>query len=69
MPPLRPYATAATLTPIELERQIPLIEAARLVGVSVKTLDRHYPHLIRRPSPRRKTMKLRDVLAIGQAQS
>ena len=67
MPPLRAYASAATLTPIELERQVPLKEAARLAGVSVKTLDRHYRHLIRRPSPRRRTMKLRDVLVIGQA--
>ena len=67
MPVLRPYVPATKLSPIELERQVPLHEAARLSGVSERTLQRHHAEKIRRPSPRRRTMKLRDVLAIGQA--
>jgi hypothetical protein len=68
-PPRRPRPPATTLTPIELERQVPLAEAARLTDLTVKTLERHYRHLIRRLSPRRRAMKLRDVITIGHGQS
>jgi hypothetical protein len=57
------------LTPVELERQIPLEEVARLNHISIKTIERYYAHLIRRPSPKRRTMKLSDALAIAQAQN
>lgn len=51
--------------PFELERVITLAEAAELTGLSRDSLQRHYARLIRRLSPRRVGMKLRDVLAIG----
>jgi hypothetical protein len=38
-------------------------EAARIKGISPDTFKRHYSHLIRKPSPRRCTVKLRDLLA------
>jgi hypothetical protein len=64
--PARQQKAAAklpTLTALELERHIDLDEAARIKGVSVDTLRRHYGHLIRRPSPRRCTIKIRDLLS------
>jgi hypothetical protein len=48
---------------IELEKHVSVPEAARIKGISPDTFKRHYPHLIRRPSPRRCTVKLRDLLA------
>jgi hypothetical protein len=50
---------------LELERVISLAETAELTGVSEDTIRRHHPHLIRRLSPRRVGVKLRDALAIG----
>ena len=50
---------------LELEKIISLNEAAALSGISIDGLRRHYPHLIRKLSPRRVGVKLRDVLAIG----
>jgi hypothetical protein len=50
-----------SLTALE-ERHISVLEAARLKGVSQDTFRRHYPHLIRKVSPRRNTVKLRDLL-------
>lgn len=51
---------------LELERVISLAETAEIAGVSEDTLRRHYPKIIRRLSPRRVGVKLRDALAIGQ---
>jgi len=48
---------------IELERHVSVPEAARIKGISPDTFKRHYSHLIRKPSPRRCTVKLRDLLA------
>ena len=52
-----------SLTALELERHISIPEAAALKGVSVDTFKRHFKHLIRRISPRRNAVKLRDLLA------
>jgi hypothetical protein len=43
-------------------------EHAELTGLSTDTLRRRYTHLIRRLSPRRVGMKLRDVLTIGTSE-
>jgi hypothetical protein len=48
---------------LERERMLSRKEAARLKGISVDTLDRHYRHLFRRISPRRIGIKLADLLA------
>jgi len=53
------------LTAIDLERHISVDEAAELKGVSRDTFRRHFAHLIRKPSPRRLTVKLRDLIAEG----
>lgn len=51
---------------LELEKIVSLNEAATLAGISVDGLRRHHGHLIRRLSPRRVGVKLRDALAIGK---
>jgi hypothetical protein len=53
---------------LEGERVLSLDEAAEIVGVSTDTLRRRYGHLILSLSPRRRGMRLRDVLSIGQPQ-
>jgi hypothetical protein len=50
---------------LELERMLTLPEVSDLTGLSPDTLKRRYAHLIRRMSPRRIAMKLRDALSIG----
>jgi hypothetical protein len=57
------------LTAVELERIVPLDEVVRLTSLSEDSLKRHHSHLIRTLSPRRRGMKLRDALAIGEAKS
>jgi hypothetical protein len=42
-----------------------MAEVAALTGLHPDTLKRRYPHFIRKLSPRRNAMKLRDVLSIG----
>jgi hypothetical protein len=56
-----------TLTALELERHIPLAEAASIKGVSVDTFKRRYRHLIRRVSERRVAVKVRDLLEADAA--
>jgi hypothetical protein len=51
------------LSALELERHISVPEAAKIKGISPDTFKRHFGHLIRKPSPRRATVKLRDLLA------
>jgi hypothetical protein len=50
--------------PPELERHrmvsVPL--AAQLMGISEDTFERHYAHLIRQVSPRRKAVRVGDVI-------
>jgi hypothetical protein len=51
-----------TLSALELERIVCVPEASKLKGVSPATFKRHYSHLIRKLSPRREGVKLRDLL-------
>jgi hypothetical protein len=51
-----------SLTALDLERHISVKQAAELKGVSQDTFKRHYAHLIRQVSPRRQTVKMRDLL-------
>jgi hypothetical protein len=51
----------------ELERILTLGDVAELTGLSEDGIRRHYGYLIRRLSPRRVGMKLRDALTIGDA--
>ncbi len=48
---------------LELESVVSVDQAARLKGVSRDTFKRTYAHLIRKISPRRNGVKLRDALA------
>jgi hypothetical protein len=59
----RPPASATST--LALEKIVTLAEAAELAGISKDSLRRHHAHLIRRLSPRRVGVKLRDVLSIG----
>ena len=54
---------APALSAIELERHIPVPEAARLKGISEDSYRRHYAHLIRQVSPHRQAVKLKDAIA------
>jgi hypothetical protein len=53
---------------LEGERIISLYEAAEITSISTDTLRRRYGHLIIHLSPRRRGIRLRDVLSIGQPQ-
>jgi hypothetical protein len=48
------------------DRMLTLRQAAELTSLSEDTLRRNYPDKIRKLSVRRRGMKLRDVLAIGE---
>jgi hypothetical protein len=50
---------------LALRRKISVGEAAELNDVSEDTFRRHYPHLIKKISPRRDAVELGDALAIG----
>lgn len=54
---------------LQLKRMLSLQEAALLRGISVDTLRRRYPHLIRKLSSRRDGMSVEDALSIGQIKS
>jgi hypothetical protein len=66
MPSIRPEVTGRSglpeLSALDLEKSISVPEAAAIKGISPWTFERHYGHLIRKPSPRRKTVKLRSLL-------
>jgi hypothetical protein len=62
MPNNTPAELFPKLSALDLERHISVAEAARLKGVSVDTFQRHYASLIRKVSPRRNVVKLRDLL-------
>jgi hypothetical protein len=51
------------LTALDLERHISVLEAAEIKGVSKDTFVRHYKHIIRKTSPRRNTVKIRDLVS------
>ena len=50
------------LTARELEMHVSVPEAAEIKGISVDTFKRRLKHLIRKASPRRDVVKLRDLL-------
>jgi hypothetical protein len=60
-PPLND--TLPKLTALDLERHVSVPVAAEIKGISLDTFKRHYAHLIRKTSPRRNTVKVRDLLA------
>jgi hypothetical protein len=53
---------------LELERMLTLEEVAELTGLSPDTLRRRYAHLIKKLSPRRVGMRMRDALSIGESE-
>jgi hypothetical protein len=63
MPSNATTETLPKLSALELERHVSVPEAARIKGISVDSFKRHFPHLIRKPTPRRTTVKLRDLLS------
>jgi hypothetical protein len=52
----------ADLSPLELRRKIGVQEAAALNDLSEATFRRHYPHLIKKISPRRDVVELVDAI-------
>jgi len=50
------------LSALDLEKHVSVPTAAEIKNVSVDTFKRHYSHLIRKVSPRRDAVKLRDLL-------
>jgi hypothetical protein len=65
--PPAPFWARGPPTALELERWLTLDEVAEFLGLSEDSIRRHHGHLIRRLSPRRVGMKLRDALTIGNA--
>jgi hypothetical protein len=64
----RPRIPFVKLTPEqERKRRISVAQAAELRNLSVDTFRRHFPHLIRKDTPRRDTCRLGDVLDIGES--
>ena len=51
-----------TLTALELERHVSVPEAAEYLNLSEDSFRRHYQDIIRKVSPRRDAVKLRDLL-------
>jgi hypothetical protein len=51
------------LSALDLEKHVSVPAAAEIRNISVDTFKRHYSHLIRKVSPRREAVKLRDLLA------
>jgi hypothetical protein len=50
------------LSALDLEKHVSVAEAAEYLNISVDTFKRHYSELIRKVSPRRDAVKLRDLL-------
>jgi hypothetical protein len=50
------------LTPLELEQNITLDDAAALNAVHPVTFKHAFPHLVRKIGPRRQVVKLRDAI-------
>jgi hypothetical protein len=57
-------ASVAGLTPLELARKIPVIEAAKFNSVHVETFKKRYPHLIRRIGERRLFVTVADAILL-----
>jgi hypothetical protein len=65
LPPVR--GPPSQLSAIELEKIVTLREAGEMLGLSYWSLWRHHRHLFRQLSPNRVGIKLRDLIAIGEA--
>ena len=50
---------------VELESGVRMDKVEEITGLSEDTIDRVYPHLIRRPSVRTKPMQLKHAIAIA----
>lgn len=61
------YADLAYLTPLDLKSRINVKTAAALNDLSEASFRRHYPHLIRKITPRRDAVELGDALALPPA--
>jgi hypothetical protein len=55
------------LSALELEKHVSVPEAAKLRGISPDTFKRHFSHLIKKVSPRREAVRLRDLLMEASA--
>jgi hypothetical protein len=55
----------SALTPLDLKKKVAPRVAAEWNDISEDTFRRHYPHLIRRISPRRDGVEVGEALAIG----
>ena len=66
MTAVRPEVTGRSglpqLTALELERHVSVREAAEYLNLSEDSFRRHYQDIIRKVSPRRDAVKLRDLL-------
>jgi hypothetical protein len=62
-----PALPSEKLSPLDLERHVSVPEAARFKTISPDTFKRHFGHLIRKTSPRRNTVKVRDLLETDQS--
>jgi hypothetical protein len=51
---------------LALLQKVSVKKAAALNDVSEDTFRRNYPHLIKKVSPRRDAVELRDALAVGE---
>jgi hypothetical protein len=65
--PPAPFWARGAPTDLDLQRMLTLDEVAEFRGLSKDSVRRHYGHLVRRLSPRRVGMTLRDALTIGNA--
>jgi hypothetical protein len=50
------------LSALDLEKHVSVPTAAEYLNISVDTFKRHHSQLIRKVSPRREAVKLRDLL-------
>jgi len=50
------------LSALDLEKHVSVPKAAEIWGISADTFKRHYSHLIRKASPRRDVVKIRDLI-------
>ena len=56
--------TTADLSPLERRKKIKVKEAAALNDLSEASFRRHYPHLIRKITPRRDVVELGDAITL-----
>lgn len=59
---------APALTALDLERRIPVPEAARIKGISEDTFRRTYPELIEQLSERRQGVKVKNAIAPAKSE-